>query len=267
MSRLLKKLKETPESNLSKNEIVDDCASSESCIHEPSSACAPSPLQSDAKTIFNPKIALIVLASTVVALVVIFLMFVKISRCDAKKSDSVDRENAKKSQRENVFADWPNKLTNAGNFISMPSNSSVKAAIDDGVNAINELCENFSKRIMSVSSNVYIEPYDDKRKAKNVEKIDTYIGRYKNAEKEVSADLVQSNSSATYKNREIQSIVDNFKITGLRLDGKNSKIMIDGDVYYINSIIQQKQKIKLVAISSHKLVFSDEKGCIYERQL
>ena len=264
MSRLLKKLKETPDVNFSSDEEIAAVAfdNSPDVVSENDSG----------KNVVHSKIAIGVLVATIFSLLIIIILFNKLSDDD----EAVSKNNAVRPEIKTLRSTSFDETNESGsnfepslleNFITAPNANEMTECIDSACSSINEFGETLYKKICAIKDKVINDENVAKRETNY---LDSSYG-YKNTSTKsipyVNKNTSNYNVSKIYYNPEIQKIVDDFKITGLRLDGKNSKIMIDGDVYYVNSVICQKPKVKVKEMSAEKLIFSDEKGGIYERQL
>jgi hypothetical protein len=64
---------------------------------------------------------------------------------------------------------------------------------------------------------------------------------------------------------QIQNLVDNYHISGVRAAGAGSKALIDGHVYKINDLVDRLLGLRLVKVDEDHLTFTDRTGATYIR--
>jgi hypothetical protein len=62
---------------------------------------------------------------------------------------------------------------------------------------------------------------------------------------------------------QVQSFVDSLRVTGIRLAGSESKVLVDGHVYRVNDILDRNLGIRLVAVDADHLTLADSTGASY----
>jgi hypothetical protein len=79
-----------------------------------------------------------------------------------------------------------------------------------------------------------------------------------------AAPLSPAKPSAPTFNPAIQAEVDNLHLSGVRLAGDNSRILVNGDVYTIGDILTDHDlKLKVSAIAPREIIFVDDSGIQY----
>jgi hypothetical protein len=64
---------------------------------------------------------------------------------------------------------------------------------------------------------------------------------------------------------QIQNLVDNYHISGVRAAGAGSKALIDGHVYKVNDLVDRLLGLRLVKVEEDRLTFTDRTGATYVR--
>jgi hypothetical protein len=65
-------------------------------------------------------------------------------------------------------------------------------------------------------------------------------------------------------NPNIQAEVDNLHLSGVRLAGDNSRILVNGEVYSIGDVLTDHDlKLKVSAIAPREIIFVDDSGTQY----
>jgi hypothetical protein len=64
---------------------------------------------------------------------------------------------------------------------------------------------------------------------------------------------------------QIQTLVDGFRVTGVRVSSTDSKVLMNDRVYRINDTVERTHGLKLVEVNADHLVFVDEHGFRYQR--
>lgn len=72
-------------------------------------------------------------------------------------------------------------------------------------------------------------------------------------------------SAAPLQADQIQNLVDNYHISGVRAAGAGSKALIDGHVYRINDLVDRLLGLRLVKVDEDHLTFTDRTGATYIR--
>ncbi len=62
---------------------------------------------------------------------------------------------------------------------------------------------------------------------------------------------------------QVQSFIDALRITGVRLAGTESKVLVDGHVYRVNDMLERSLGIKLVQVDADHLTLVDSAGATY----
>jgi hypothetical protein len=71
--------------------------------------------------------------------------------------------------------------------------------------------------------------------------------------------------AATLQPDQIQNLVDNYHISGVRAAGAGSKALIDGHVYKVNDLVDRLIGLRLVKVEEDRLTFTDRTGTTYVR--
>jgi hypothetical protein len=72
-------------------------------------------------------------------------------------------------------------------------------------------------------------------------------------------------SAAPMAPDQIQNLVDNYHISGVRAAGAGSKALIDGHVYKVNDLVDRLLGLRLVKVDEDHLTFTDRTGATYIR--
>jgi hypothetical protein len=93
------------------------------------------------------------------------------------------------------------------------------------------------------------------------------------------ADVAQSEPPATipaarsfppagpHQDHKILALINGLHVTGVRVAGGDSKVLMNNRVYRINDILDYELGVKLTGVSTTVLTFVDENGIIYTRSL
>jgi hypothetical protein len=64
-----------------------------------------------------------------------------------------------------------------------------------------------------------------------------------------------------------QAGLDNMHLSGVRLGGPDSRILLDGEVYSIGDlIVAQDLKLKLLSVAPREIIFVDDSGAQYVKR-
>jgi hypothetical protein len=63
-----------------------------------------------------------------------------------------------------------------------------------------------------------------------------------------------------------QDFLDRLALSGVRLAGANSSILVAGKVFVPGDLINADLKLKLVAIAPREIIFADESGTQYHKR-
>ena len=69
------------------------------------------------------------------------------------------------------------------------------------------------------------------------------------------------------QNRKIVTFINNLHVTGIRVAGDDSKVLMNNRVYRLNDMIDYDLGVKLTGVSTTTLTFMDENGVVYTRSL
>ena len=93
------------------------------------------------------------------------------------------------------------------------------------------------------------------------------------------ADIAQSEPPATnqaarsfppagpHQDHKILALINNLHVTGVRVAGDDSKVLMNNRVYRVNDMIDYELGVKLTGVSTTALTFVDENGIVYTRSL
>lgn len=65
----------------------------------------------------------------------------------------------------------------------------------------------------------------------------------------------------------IRRFLKRFKIDAVRIDGSYSRVMANGQAYYVNTVVSQKPRLKLTSITSQEMIFKDEYNQEYKKEI
>ena len=69
-----------------------------------------------------------------------------------------------------------------------------------------------------------------------------------------------------FLSRVYQTLSD-FNVDGVRVDGSNSRVFVNGLAYYMNTLISKNPRIKLVGLTTQELIFNDENNQEYRKKI
>lgn len=58
-----------------------------------------------------------------------------------------------------------------------------------------------------------------------------------------------------------------FKVDAVRIDGSYSRVMANGQAYYVNTVVSQRPRLKLTGITSQEMIFKDENNQEYRKEI
>lgn len=61
----------------------------------------------------------------------------------------------------------------------------------------------------------------------------------------------------------IYAFIDALRVTGVRAAGDDSRVLMNGQVYRRNDIVERTMGLRLIAVEQESLTFSDPQGAIY----
>jgi hypothetical protein len=68
-------------------------------------------------------------------------------------------------------------------------------------------------------------------------------------------------------NPNTQAALDNLPLSGVRIAGDNSRILINGDVYALgDTIVEGNLKLKFVSVAPREIIFVDDSGAQYTKR-
>lgn len=65
----------------------------------------------------------------------------------------------------------------------------------------------------------------------------------------------------------IRRFLKKFKIDAVRIDGSYSRVMANGQAFYVNTVVSQRPKLKLTRITSQEMIFKDEYNQEYRKEI
>lgn len=65
----------------------------------------------------------------------------------------------------------------------------------------------------------------------------------------------------------IQRFLKKFKIEAVRIDGSYSRVMANGQNYYVNTLVSQRPRLKLTHINTQEMIFEDEYNQEYRKKI
>jgi hypothetical protein len=75
----------------------------------------------------------------------------------------------------------------------------------------------------------------------------------------------KSNRTQAMPDPRITSMVEGFKITGIRASSTDPKVLMNDRVFRINDIIDHTSGLKLTAVAPDRLTFVDSEGAVYTK--
>lgn len=61
----------------------------------------------------------------------------------------------------------------------------------------------------------------------------------------------------------IYAFVDGLRVTGVRAAGDDSRVLMNGQVYRRNDIVERAMGLRLIAVEAESLTFTDSQGAVY----
>lgn len=77
----------------------------------------------------------------------------------------------------------------------------------------------------------------------------------------IDEDTAAARETAAY------SVINAMRISGIRGTGTDSRVLIDGRVYRINSVVDRTLGLRLTAVEADRLLFTDSRGTVFTRLL
>ena len=65
----------------------------------------------------------------------------------------------------------------------------------------------------------------------------------------------------------IHRFLKKFKVEAVRIDGTYSRIMANGQAFYVNTVVSQRPRLKLTGITSQEMIFKDEYNQEYRKEI
>lgn len=65
----------------------------------------------------------------------------------------------------------------------------------------------------------------------------------------------------------IRRFLKKFRVDAVRIDGSYSRIMANGQAYYVNTVVSQRPHLKLTGITSQEMIFKDEYNQEYKKEI
>ena len=65
----------------------------------------------------------------------------------------------------------------------------------------------------------------------------------------------------------IQRFLKKFKVDAVRIDGSYSRVMANGQAFYVNTVVSQRPRLKLTGINSQEMTFKDEYNQEYKKEI
>lgn len=65
----------------------------------------------------------------------------------------------------------------------------------------------------------------------------------------------------------IKDILDKMKVYSIRVDGRDSKVNLDGQIYYPQTLVSQTPRLELIGIKQNELIFCDEHNKKYFKKI
>jgi hypothetical protein len=67
------------------------------------------------------------------------------------------------------------------------------------------------------------------------------------------------------KRSRVLAFIDNAHITGVRMAGGDSKVLMNEHVYRVNSVVSAELGLRLASVTADTLTFVDENGAVYTK--
>lgn len=86
---------------------------------------------------------------------------------------------------------------------------------------------------------------------------------------DVTQPIPEKEISAAEKERleMILRFLKKFKVDAVRIDGSYSRVMANGQAYYVNTVVSQRPRLKLTGITSQEMIFKDENNQEYRKEI
>ena len=86
---------------------------------------------------------------------------------------------------------------------------------------------------------------------------------------DINQAIPEKEVSSTEKERLelIRRFLKKFRVDAVRIDGSYSRIMANGQAYYVNTVISQRPHLKLTGITSQEMIFKDEYNQEYKKEI
>gem|GEM_PF-5076287 len=65
----------------------------------------------------------------------------------------------------------------------------------------------------------------------------------------------------------IRRFLKKFKVDAVRIDGSYSRVMANGQAFYVNTVVSQHPRLKLTGITSQEMIFKDEYNQEYKKEI
>ena len=65
----------------------------------------------------------------------------------------------------------------------------------------------------------------------------------------------------------IRRFLKKFKVDAVRIDGAYSRVMANGQAFYVNTTVSQRPRLKLTGITSQEMIFKDEYNQEYKKEI
>ena len=65
----------------------------------------------------------------------------------------------------------------------------------------------------------------------------------------------------------IQRFLKKFKVDAVRIDGSYSRVMANGQAFYVNTVVSQRPRLKLTGVTSKEMIFKDEYNQEYKKEI
>lgn len=69
------------------------------------------------------------------------------------------------------------------------------------------------------------------------------------------------------QNRQILAFIKSLHVTGVRVAGDDSKVLMNNRVYRLNDMLDYDLGVKLTGVSTTVLTFVDDSGVVYTKPL
>jgi cytoskeletal protein RodZ len=73
--------------------------------------------------------------------------------------------------------------------------------------------------------------------------------------------------AASHQDHKILALINSLHVTGVRVAGDDSKVLMNNRVYRVNDVIDYELGVKLTGVSTTALTFVDDNGIVYTRSL